>query len=172
MTYRRLSICAALLGVAALGVAGCSGGHSKASSSATPPNSAASTSASASASASSVSTAAANPAPAATSALVPADVPAGTATDFCSAYTEFKTAAQAGTPQAVGAGFRAAAADMRKYAPAEIKAGAAMYADMLDEIGKQIAAGGAKPETIGSGQSAERRQALADSILWVAKNCH
>ena len=165
MTYRRLSICAALLGVAALGVSGCSASHSTtssaASSSATQPNAAESTSASA----------AANPSPAATSAFA-ADVPPGTATDFCSAYTEFKTAAQADNPQAVGAGFRAAAADMRKYAPAEIKAGATMYADMLDEIGKQIAAGGATPETIGSGQSAERRQALADSILWVAKNCH
>jgi len=169
MTYRRLSICAALLGVAALGVAGCSASHSttssSAGSSATQPKAAESTSASAAA------TAAANPSPAATSAFA-ADVPPGTATDFCSAYTEFKTAAQADTPQAVGAGFRAAAADMRKYAPAEIKAGATMYADMLDEIGKQIAAGGATPETIGSGQSAERRQALADSILWVAKNCH
>ena len=160
MTYRRLSICAALLGVAAFGVAGCSGGHSKASSSATPPNTAASTSAS------SVSTAAANSAPAA------ADVSGGGATAFCTAYTEFKTAVQADTPQAVGAGFQAAAADMRKSAPAEIKAAAVLMADTLDEVGKKIAAGGANPETIGSGQSAERRQGIADSIVWVTKNCH
>ena len=164
MTYRRLSICAALLGVAAFGVAGCSGGHAKASSSATPPNAAASTSASASAS--SVSTVAANSAPAA------ADVSGGGATDFCTTYSEFKTAVQADTPQAVGAGFRAAAADMRKFAPAEIKAAAALTADTLDEVGKKIAAGGANPETIGSGQSAERRQGIADSIVWVTKNCH
>ena len=164
MTHRRLSICAALLGVAAFGVAGCSGGHSKASSSATPPNAAASTSASASAN--SVSTAAADSAPAA------ADVSGGGATAFCTAYTEFKTAAQADTPQAVGAGFQAAAADMRESAPAEIKAAAVLMADTLDEVGKKIAAGGANPETIGSGQSAERRQGIADSIVWVTKNCH
>jgi len=168
MTYRRLSICAALLGVAALGVAGCSGGHAKASSSATQPNAVASTSASAS----SVSTAAANSAPAAANSAFAADVSAGGATDFCSAYKEFKTAVDADTPQAVGAGFRAAAADMRKYEPAEIKAAAALTADTLDEVGKKIAAGGANPETIGSGQSAERRQGIADSIVWVTKNWH
>ena len=169
MTYRRLSICAALLGVAALGVAGCSGGHSTASSSATQPNAASSTSANANAS--SASTAAATSAASAASALAAADVSAGGATDFCSAINEFKTAVQADTPQAVGAGFRAAAADMRKYAPAEIKAAAGLYADTMDEVGKKIAAGGANPETIGSGQSAERRQAIADSVLWVTKNC-
>ena len=165
MTYRRLSICAALLGVAALGVAGCSGGHSTTSSSATQPNAVHSTSANAS----SVSTAAAAPA---ASALAAADVSGGGATDFCSAINEFKTAREADTPQAVGAGFRAAAADIRKYAPAEIKAAAGLYADTMDEVGKQIAAGGANPELIGSGQSAERRQGIADSITWVTKNCH
>ena len=168
MTYRRLSICAALLGVAALGVAGCAGGHKTASSSATQPNAVHSTSASAS----SVSTAAANSAPAADVSAFAADVSAGGATDFCSAYREFKTAVDADTPQAVGAGFRAAAVDMRKYAPAEIKAAAGLTADTLDEVGKTIAAGGANPETIGSGQAAERRQGIADSITWVTKNCH
>ena len=168
MTYRRLSICAALLGVAALGVAGCSGGHSTTSSSATQPNAVHSTSANAS----SVSTAAATSAAPAASALPAADVSGGGATDFCSAINEFKTAREADTPQAVGAGFRAAAADIRKYAPAEIKAAAGLYADTMDEVGKQIAAGGANPELIGSGQSAERRQGIADSITWVTKNCH
>jgi len=167
MTYFRLPICAALLGVAALGVAGCSGGHSTTSSTATQPTAAASTSASAS----SVSTAAANSAPAAANSAFAADVSAGGATDFCSAYREFKTAVDADTPEAVGAGFQAAAADMRKYAPAEIKAAAGLTADTLDEVGKKIAAGGTNPGTIGSGQSAERRQGIADSVGWVTKNC-
>lgn len=99
-------------------------------------------------------------------------VAGGGATDFCSAYTEWKTAVQADTPQLAGAGFRAAATDLRTFAPAEIKVAAGLYADVMDEVGQTMIAGGPKPETIGAGQSAERRQAIADSITWITNNCH
>lgn len=99
-------------------------------------------------------------------------VAGGGATDFCSAYAEWKTAVQADTPQLAGAGFRAAATDLRTYAPAEIKVAAGLYADVMDEVGQAMIAGAANPETLGAGQSAERRQAIADSITWITKNCH
>jgi hypothetical protein len=98
-------------------------------------------------------------------------VAGGGATDFCSAYAEYQTAVQADTPQAQGAGFRAAAADLRKFAPAEIKDAAGLFADVMDEVGQSIAAGGPNPELLGAGQSEERRQALADSITWISNNC-
>jgi hypothetical protein len=42
----------------------------------------------------------------------------------------------------------------------------------MDEVGQALQAGQPNPETLGSGQSAERRQALADSITWITNNCH
>ena len=107
----------------------------------------------------------------ATSSPVPAKGRGGGATDFCGAFKEFNAAVEAGTPQAEGAGFRAAAADLRAFAPAEIKASAGMFADLMDEVGKAIQSGQTPPEVLGSGQSAERRQALADSVSWVGKHC-
>jgi hypothetical protein len=62
--------------------------------------------------------------------------------------------------------------DARKYAPVEIKAAVGLFADVLDEVGQAIAAGKPNPEVLGKGQSAPRRQALADTITWVNKNCH
>ena len=70
-----------------------------------------------------------------------------------------------------GAGYRAAAAHLRTFAPAEIKAAAGLFADVLDEVGKAVEGGKQGPELIGAGQSAERRQGLADSIAWIGKNC-
>jgi hypothetical protein len=98
-------------------------------------------------------------------------VAGGGATDFCSAYAEYKAAVEADTPQAQGAGFRAAATDLRTYAPADIKAAVGLFADVMDEVGQSLQAGQPNPGTLGAGQSAERRQALADSITWITKNC-
>lgn len=50
-------------------------------------------------------------------------------------------------------------------------AAAGLFADVMDEVGQSIAAGGPNPEILGSGQSDERRQALADSITWINANC-
>jgi hypothetical protein len=95
----------------------------------------------------------------------------GGATDFCSAFKEYRTATQEGTPDAEGAGYRAAATDLRTYAPAEIKVAAGLLADVVDEVGQSILAGQPAPEILGQGQSAERRQALFDVSKWMGENC-
>lgn len=143
---------------AVLAVAGCSSGTTSTAS--TP-------------AADATSSAPSSSAPASSSPASPTTQPVagGAATDFCSAYLEYKTAVQADTPQAQGAGFRAAAVDLRKYAPADIKDAAGLTADVMDEVGQGLQVGQPNPETLGSGQSAPRRQALADSITWISKNC-
>ena len=95
----------------------------------------------------------------------------GGATDFCSAFKEYRTAVQEDTPEAEGAGYRAAAADLRTYAPADIKVAAGLLADVMDEVGQSILAGQPAPELLGQGQSPERIQALSDVSKWIDTNC-
>lgn len=158
MSIRQLS----LMALVVVALAGCSAGSPAGTS--TPPATAA-----VSASAAPVTTPSVSTAAAASPAAQP--VAGGGATDFCSAYAEYKAAVEADTPQAQGAGFRAAATDLRTYAPADIKAAAGLFADVMDEVGQALQAGQPNPGTLGAGQSAERRQALADSITWITKNC-
>jgi len=108
-------------------------------------------------------------APAATQAAPPAA--GGGATDFCAAFKEYRSAVQEDTPEAEGAGYRAAATDLRTNAPADIKVAAGLLADVIDEVGQSILAGNPAPELLGQGQSAERRQALLDVSKWMDKNC-
>ncbi len=117
--------------------------------------------------------AASAPADASAAAATPAAPPAagGGATDFCAAWKELQDARNAETPEETGAGFRAAATDLRSTAPAEIKAAAGLMADAIDEFGQSILAGGPQPETFGQGQSKERQQGLQESIAWITKNC-
>lgn len=105
----------------------------------------------------------------------PADNAAiGTATDFCGAFKELQAATTNSTPAAFAAAAEAAAADMRKFAPAEIKDAAGTYADVMENIGKTVQ-GGAMDE-------ASMQKALAAGIagkasdigkvaMWVGKNC-
>ena len=168
MTHR-LAVPAVALLAAVVGVTGCSSGTKAATS--TTSSASASTSAAQASSAPFSSSSAAPASPSATSPTAQ-PVAGGAATDFCSAFKEYRTSVQAETPEAVGAGFRAASVDVRKYAPPEIKAAAGLFADVLDEVGQAVAAGKPNPELLGQGQSAPRRQALADTIVWVTKNCH
>ena len=117
--------------------------------------------------------AAATPADASAAAATPAAPPAagGGATDFCAAWAEVQDARNASTDEETGAGFRAAATDVRATAPAEIKAAAGLLADVLDEIGQTVLSGGPAPETFGQGQSPERQKGVQDSIAWINKNC-
>ena len=108
-------------------------------------------------------------APGATQAVPPAA--GGAATDFCSAFKEYRSAVQEDTPEAEGAGFRAAATDLRTYAPADIKESAGLLADVIDEVGQSILAGQPAPEIITQGQSHERIQAAFDVSQWIDKNC-
>ena len=95
----------------------------------------------------------------------------GGATDFCSAFKEYRTATQEDTPEAEGAGYRAAATDLRTYAPADIKVAAGLLADVMDEVGQSILAGQPAPEILSQGQPPERTQALFDVSMWIDKNC-
>ena len=157
---RRLPLILVLVAV----LAGCSSGSSNVASStkSTSPTAASQTT---------------TPAPAtvAPTSAPPSAVPAGgVATNFCGAFKELETSKATGNTAAFGAGFRAAAADMRKYAPAEIKDAAGTYADLIDSIGTS-AQGGTMDKaglekslaTAMAGKSAD----IAKVAIWVGKNC-
>ena len=108
-------------------------------------------------------------APASSQAVPPAA--GGGATDFCSAFKEYRSAVEEETPEAQGAGYRAAATDLRTYAPADIKVAAGLLADVMDEVGLSILAGQPAPEILTQGQSPERIQAVFDVSKWMDKNC-
>ena len=161
MTMRRLS----LILVLAAALAGCSSGSSDVASStrSTSPTAANPTSA---------------PAPA-TIAPTRAPTPAknfagGVAIGFCGAFKELQEATTANDPAALAAAVQEAAAQMRKWAPPDIKDAAGTYAGVIAGIG-EAAHGG----TMGQ---AGLQKALADSLaaksgdiakvaIWVSTNC-
>ncbi len=105
-----------------------------------------------------------------------APVAGGTATDFCGAFKELQALNDnpTGDIATMGAQFQAAAADMRKYAPAEIAQAANTYADVMDNIGK-AAAGGAVDEAalqkaITDGMAGNAKD-IGTTAVWVSKNC-
>ncbi len=106
-----------------------------------------------------------------------APVAGGTATDFCGAFKELQALndAPSGDLRSMGAQFQAAAADMRKYAPAEIKDAANTYADVMDSIGKAAAGGtvdeAALQKAISDGMAGNAKN-IATTAVWVAKNCN
>jgi hypothetical protein len=106
-----------------------------------------------------------------------APVAGGTATDFCGAFKELSALNDAppGDLASMGALFQAAAADMRKYAPAEIKDAATTYADVMDNIGKAAAGGtfdqAAMQKAIADGMAGNAKN-IAATAVWVAKNCN
>ena len=110
-------------------------------------------------------------------ASAPTSAPAagGTATDFCGAFKELEAIDTNGANMAtMGAQFQAAAADMRKYAPAEIQQAANTYANLMESIGK-AAAGGSIDEAsmakaISDGMAGNAKD-IGTTAVWVAKNC-
>jgi hypothetical protein len=106
-----------------------------------------------------------------------APVAGGTATDFCGAFKELQALndAPSGDLASMGAQFQAAAADMRKYAPAEIKDAANTYADVMDNIGKAAAGGtfdqAALQKAMADGMAGNAKN-IATTAVWVAKNCN
>jgi hypothetical protein len=117
------------------------------------------------------------PAPAtvaATKAPPAADSAGGAAIGFCGAFKELQEATTANDPAALAAAFQASAADMRKYAPPEIKGAAGTYADLIESIAKS-----AQGNTM---DQAGLQKALADGLagksgdiakvaIWVSTNC-
>ncbi len=103
-------------------------------------------------------------------------VAGGTATDFCGAFKEIQavSSAPSGDMATVGAQFQAAAADMRKYAPAEIAKAANTYADVMDNIGKAAASGSIDQAALSKAFSddvAGNAKDIGTVAVWVAKNC-
>ncbi len=105
-----------------------------------------------------------------------APVAGGTATDFCGAFKEIQKVSEtpSGDFASVGAQFQAAAADMRKFAPAEIAAAANTYADVMDNIGKTFASGtldeAAMVKALSDGIAGNAKD-IALVAVWVSKNC-
>jgi hypothetical protein len=105
-----------------------------------------------------------------------APVAGGTATDFCGAFRELQALndAPSGDLASMGAQMQAAAADMRKYAPAEIKDAANTYANVMDSIGKAAASGTFDQATlqkaISDGMAGSAKD-IGTTAVWVAKNC-
>ena len=103
-------------------------------------------------------------------------VAGGAATDFCGAFKELQALndAPSGDLATMGAQFQAAAADMRKYAPAEIKDAANTYAAVMDNIGKAAAGGtfdeAALQKAMSDGMAGNAKN-IATTAVWVAKNC-
>ncbi len=157
---RRLALVSPLLLVA---LAGCSSTPSSVASSVTPTNTAAASSPSA-----------ATTSPSQTPSSSP--VAGGTATDFCGAFKEIQAVTQApsGDIASLGAQFQAAAADMRKYAPAAIADAANTYADVMDNIGKAAASGTVDQAAVSKAVSegiAGKAKDIGTVAVWVAKNC-
>lgn len=105
-----------------------------------------------------------------------APVAGGTASDYCGAFKEIQAIndAPASDPASAGAKMQAAAADMRKYAPAEIEKAANTYADVMDNIGKAAASGSidqaALTKAISDGMAGNAKD-IGTVAVWVAKNC-
>ena len=103
-------------------------------------------------------------------------VAGGTATDFCGAFKGLQALndAASGDLASMGAQLQAAAADMRKFAPAEIKDAANTYANVMDTIGKAAAGGtfdqAALQKAISDGMAGNAKD-IGTTAVWVAKNC-
>jgi ABC-type glycerol-3-phosphate transport system substrate-binding protein len=158
MTMRRLSLIFVLAAV----LSGCSSGSSNEASTTRSTSTTASTSPSESQSPDGTSTS-------------PEDSAGGGASDFCAAFKELDDSKGAGTAAAFGAQARAAAADMRRYAPPEIKDAVETYADVIENLGKTAQSG--------SIDDSDLEKALATALagkpadigrvaIWVGQNCH
>ena len=107
----------------------------------------------------------------------PTSAPAagGTATDFCGAFKELEAIdANGANVASVGAQFQAAAADLRKYAPAEIQQAANTYANLMESIGKAAAGGSIDEASLAKAISdgiAGNAKDISTTAVWVAKNC-
>lgn len=116
-----------------------------------------------------------SPATVAPTSAPPSAVPAGgEATSFCDAFKQLQKADATTSTAAIAAAFKTAAADMRKFAPPEIKDAAGTYADLIESIAK-AALGSSMDE-------AALQKALSDGMagastdigkvaMWVGQNC-
>jgi len=162
LTMRRLSI----MFVLAAALAGCSSGSSNVAGStqSTSPKATSSTSPKATTSASKKAPSSTSPKTTSSTSPKTTKVAVGTATSFCAAFKEMQSVKASAGAAAAGAAYQTVAAEMRKYAPAAIKAAAATYANVIDDSGKALKSGtlptlAAKPAD------------LLKVTGWVSKNC-
>ncbi len=146
-----------------LGLAGCSSSTTTASSTTSAPATASSAPASASASS--------------TPSAVETVAGAGAAT-FCAAFKELESlqgdSSNVTDIAAVGAKFRAVAADIRATAPASVTAAANTYADLIDNIGKAAQSGSiteAGLQKAFTDAVAGKAADIASVAVYVAKTC-
>ena len=77
-------------------------------------------------------------------------------------------------PVAIAAAFQASAADMRKYAPPEIKDAAGTYADLIEDIAKSAQGNTMDEAALQKALAAGMAGTSSDTgkvALWVGQNC-
>lgn len=167
---RALSV--AVLAAASLVLAACGGGaasevaQSVASSAASSP----AASSSEPAPAESSSTAAATPSDDSSSSE---PAPGGKATDFCGAFKELDNVGDVSSDSEAAEVFRTAAADMKKYAPAEVSKEANAYADAIAALADTIdgSAGGLSAQQAFAEVLAQSTDEIGKLAVYVGKNC-
>jgi len=96
---------------------------------------------------------------------------ASAAADYCGAFFAMQKVAGKGDTAAAIATFHQSAADMRKYAPAEIADSANAYADILDTVATAIEGHQAKATSTLVKSLAANPKVVTDVSTYVAKNC-
>ena len=96
---------------------------------------------------------------------------ASAAADYCGAFFAMQKVAGKGDTAAAIATFHQSAADMRKYAPAEIADSANAYADILDTVATAIEGHQAKATSTLVKELGANPKVVTDVSTYVAKNC-
>jgi hypothetical protein len=167
---RSRALAVAVLAVASLALTACGGGSASEVAQSVASSAASTAEASSSAPAPAESSASATPSEDSSSP----EPAAGGASDFCGAFTELDSLPDDASEADAVAAFRGAAADMRKYAPAEITDSVEKYATAIEAVADTI-----ETKNIGgSGVSQALQTVLAENAkdigtvaVYVGKNC-
>lgn len=98
----------------------------------------------------------------------------GGATDFCGAFTELDKLPDEATEADAVAAFRGAAADMRKYAPAEIADSVEKYAAAIEALAQTLETKDVGTSGVGDALQtllAENAKDIGTVAVYVGKNC-
>ncbi len=97
----------------------------------------------------------------------------GEATDFCGAFKELDNIGDASSDAEAAAVFRTAAADMKKYAPAEVSKEANAYADAIAALADTIdgSAGGLSAQQAFAEVLSQSTKEIGVLAVYVGKNC-
>jgi hypothetical protein len=97
----------------------------------------------------------------------------GKATDFCGAFKELDNVGDVSSDSEAADVFRTAAADMKKYAPAEVSKEANAYADAIAALAETIDgnAGGLSAQQAFAEVLAQSTDEIGKLAVYVGKNC-